>query len=113
MKKLFVLILVLLMLSGCSNEKEEPGNAYPVMMQYDGVMYFHKGYCVYEITENFEIVGEIKKVPANEIKDDFEGNEAGFIYENAETGELLFKYKNWNEKANNGKEPFLLLVSEK
>ena len=52
-------------------------------------------------------------MPANEIKNDFEGNEAGFIYKNTETGELWFQYKDWDETVNGEKEPFLLLVPEK
>ncbi|MBR6657811.1 MAG: hypothetical protein IKL18_06555 [Oscillospiraceae bacterium] len=113
MKKLFLMVLALLVLFGCSNEKEEPGNAYPIMMQYNGTMYFHRGHCNYEMNENSELVGEIKEVPVNKIKNDFEGNEAGFIYKNTETGEFWFQYKNWDKAVNGEKEPFLLLVPEK
>lgn len=113
MKRLFLLFLALLMLFGCSDEKEEPGNAYPIMMQYNGIMYFHRGCCINETDESFELFGEIKEVPANEIENDFEGNEAGFIYKNTETGELWFQYKDWDETVSGEKEPFLLLVPEK
>lgn len=113
MKKFLLIISVLLfVISGCASPKaEEPGNAFPVMAQYDGILYFRRGVVLYELPEDFEKAGEINCVETHSIAKDFDGNEEGYLYKNKD-GELLFVYKEWHEITDGGKEPFLVLVPE-
>lgn len=112
MKKIIAILLMLLFLfMGCKKTLQEPGNAFPVIIQYEETLYFHKGAVLYELPENFEKIGTVNCVDTHSIAKNFEGNEEGYIYKN-KNGELLFKYKEWNKTTDGEKEPFLVLVPE-
>ncbi|MBR3609929.1 MAG: hypothetical protein IKL57_00495 [Oscillospiraceae bacterium] len=112
MKRIIILFLsAVIFLSGCGAEKNEPGNAFPVMVRYEGITYFHRGKVIFELPADYEKIGAINCVEALSIEKDLDGNEEGYLYRNEE-GDYLFEYKDWNESKDGGKEPFLVLVPE-
>lgn len=112
MKKIIAMALILLFVfAGCRAEKpEEPGNAYPIMAQYEGKFYFFRGKLTKAVPEGYEYLGKINCVDTHSIEKDLDGNEEGYLYKNDGESDLLcFEYKEWDEELNGKKAPILFL----
>lgn len=115
---IFALILSLFVMTGCTNRfhlpngdfSKEPGSALPVTVFYEGNIFAHDGYVIYELPENVEFIGNTKNVGDSKISENYDANESGSLYKESNTNDILyFQYDNWDEEIDGGKEPYLLL----
>lgn len=93
-----------------NNLSKEPGSALPVLVFYEGSIFAHNGYVIYELPENLEFIGNTKNVGNSQISENFDANESGSLYKESNNNDVLyFQYDNWDEEVDGGKEPYLLL----
>ena len=89
---IFALVLSLFVLTGCNtscflnndNSSESPGSALPVTVFFEGNLYSHDGYVIYELPENIQYLEETNCIGNSTIPEDaedFDATAKGYIYD--------------------------------